>query len=42
MGRAEPRLKKMPIGRAEPKFGPIFCTHWPIFRAKIESDQKID
>ena len=34
-GRAGPRQKKLPIGRAGPKFEPNFWAQSPLFRTKI-------
>ena len=41
-GPGQAALKKLPIGRAEPKFGPKFCARSPLFWAKIGPGQKID
>ena len=38
--RVEPRLKKFPIGRAEPKFGPNFCAQNRQFRTKNRAGTK--
>lgn len=35
MDRIGSRLKKLPIGQVEPKFGVKFCAQSPLFPAKM-------